>query len=135
MVISYKTITNSILIALTIMWCFCFNANAQSIHHKTVKKTGRIKGILKDTVVVMNFKVCKSDNGYMICGETPGSNNSTFEEPVKPKKEPLYEPSKSDVIMLKGLPAVPKVPFPMTTPGPEIQSGAWFGINSWNGVW
>ncbi len=133
--INYKTVANSILIALTIMGCFCFNTNAQNIHHKTLKKTGRIKCILKDTAVVMNFKVCKGDNGYMICGETPSSNNSTFAEPVRPKKDPPYETSKTDVITLKGVPAVPKVPFPLTIPGPETQSGAWFGVNSWNGVW
>lgn len=135
MIINYKTVANSILIVLAIIGSININAAAQNTHHKIVKKTGRIKGILKDTAVVMNFKVCKSDNGYVICGETPGSNNSTFEEPVKPRNYPVYEASKSDVIMLKGKPEVPKVPFPLTKPGPETQSGAWFGINSWNGVW
>ena len=126
-----------ILMALAISGFFYLNAGAQTTHNKVVKKHAKIKCILKvakDTVA-MNFKVCKSDNGYAICGENPGNNNSTFEEPVKPRKYPAYEESKSNVIELKGKPEVPKITFPMTKPGPETQSGAWFGISSWNGIW
>jgi hypothetical protein len=124
--------------------CFYLNANAQNKHahtkktllggqHKTTRTFSHRKAV-KDTVV-MNFRVCKSDKGYAICGETAGTNNSTYEEPPVPKKYPVYEAAKSDVIVLKGVPDGPKVPFPMNKPGPETQSGAWFGINSWNGIW
>lgn len=125
---------NKVLTALALIGFFCFNAAAQNAHHKIVKTTYRKKAIVKDTVI-MNFKVCKSDNGYAICGEAPGNNNSTYEEPQKPQKHPAYEESKSDVIILKGIPEVPKVQFPLNKPGPETQSGAWIGISSWNGIW
>ena len=132
---NYKPSINRILIILLFTGFCHFSLFAQGTKHKTIRKTGHIKGILKDTAAVMNFKVCKNDYGYVICSETPNSNNSTFGAPVKAKKYPVYEAPKSEVIILKGKPEVPKVQFPMTKPGPEIQSGAWLGVESWNGVW
>ena len=130
---------------LAILGCFYLNAAAKKTPAQTPKKSTeapdkiaqksfRKKAIVKDTVV-MNFKVCKSDNGYAICGEAPGNSNSTYEEPQKPVKHPVYEEAKSDVIVLKSVPLPPKIKYPMDKPGPETQSGAWIGVCSWNGIW
>ena len=125
---------NKILLALVIIGTFYINAVAQKTNHKVPHLMSHKKAVVKDTVI-MNFRVCKSDNGHAICGEAPGNNNSTFEEPQKPEKHPVYEADRSDVITLKGKPEVPKVKFPMDKPGPETQSGTWIGVCSWNGIW
>ena len=120
------------ILAVTIL--LTIHAAAQTTHKHTGKITMHKKTPVKDTVI-MNFKVCKSDNGYAICGQNPGNTNSTFEEPPKPRKHPVYEDCKANVIVLKGVPSLPKVAFPLDKPGPETQSGAFLGISSWNGLW
>ena len=125
---------SKVLIALAIAGFFYLNANAQKTHNKLTKISRHKKAVIRGTVIY-NFKVCKSDNGYAICGENPGNNNSTFEEPQKQIKHPVYEESRMDMIVLKGIAVPPKVTFPMDKPGPETQSGAWIGICSWNGIW
>ena len=65
---------NKILLALVIIGTFYINAVAQKTNHKVPHLMSHKKAVVKDTVI-MNFRVCKSDNGYAICGEAPGNNN------------------------------------------------------------
>lgn len=76
-----------ILASLTIAMFTYFSANAQAplINVGGAKQT-KVCSISQDrkniscytTQYAENFKVCKSDYGYYICGETPGYNNSTY---------------------------------------------------------
>ena len=92
------------------------------------------KKAAKDTMAV-NFKVCKNDIGYTICGEIPTLANSTYREPAhKPEYTPDYETDIATIILL-GIPEIPKVKLPCDKPGPETQSGEIAGICSWNGAW
>ena len=122
-----------ILIAILITGVFSFNAMAKKPSVGIIGAPHHKKAI-KDTVAV-NFKVCKNDIGYTICGEAPSSANTTFREPAhKPEYTPDYEKDIAAII-LRGIPEIPKVKFPYDKLGPETQSGAFVGICSWNGAW
>jgi len=105
---------------------FCLSAIAKkplsiATHRKVVKD-------------IMNFKVCKNDAGYTICGQVPSAQNSTYALPVyRPAYNPAYEPDRGVIIVLPGIMEIPKVKFPYDQPGPTAESGAFIGINSWNG--
>ncbi len=93
------------------------------------------KKAAKDTVV-WNFKVCKNDIGYTVCGQPVAEHNTTYPLPPHgPEYQPDYEKDRATPIVLRGIPAVPKVKFPYDQESPETQSGEWVGICSWNGLW
>ena len=119
-----------ILTVLTILGFFyvsAFGKKPSSI--ATRKKAAR------DTVI-MNFKVCKNDIGYSICGQPVSATNTTFRmQPQKAEYQPDYEKDRAMIIVLKGIPVPPKVKFPYDGEGPETQCGEWIGICSWNGLW
>ncbi len=122
-----------ILIAILVAFTFCFNAGAKK-PSAGITGIAHRKKVAKDTVA-MNFKVCKNNIGYTICGEAPTAENSTYREPAhKPEYTPDYEKSVAAII-LRGIPEIPKVKFPYDKLGPETQSGAFVGICSWNGAW
>ena len=108
----------------------CLSAGAKkpmsiSTHRKAAKDT-----------VAMNFKVCKNDIGYTICGQAPSAQNTTYALPVyKTVQHPAYEPDRGVIIVLPGITDVPKVKYPYNQPGPTAESGAFIGVNSWNGAW
>ena len=101
----------------------------------SIAKTAGHKKATKEEPV-QNFKVCKNDIGYTVCGQTPAFQNSTYREPVyRAKHAPDYETDAGVVIVLQGIMEIPKVIFPYNQPGPTAESGAFTGVNSWNGAW
>ncbi len=122
-----------ILVAILILGLSSLNAVAKKPSAGIIGISHQRKAA-KDTAAV-NFKVCKNDVGYSICGETPSLANSTYHEPAhKPEYTPDYEKDIAAII-LRGIPEIPKVKFPNDKPGPETQSGEIAGICSWNGAW
>jgi hypothetical protein len=76
----------TILMALLAISITFFNAQARparhkdycGVQHKQVCKGSRTNGYhCYNTKYAENFKVCKNDNGYFICCETPNYRNST----------------------------------------------------------
>ena len=113
-----------------------FTAAAQKPVHVHGKTTARKKAPVKDTVI-QNYKVCKSDKGYAICGENPGAYNTTFDqEPQKLVMEyPPYEINQANIILLPTVPVHISYRVPYDKPGPEEQSGPWADVYGWNGIW
>ena len=109
---------------------FYINATAKKPISIAVRKKAA-----KDTLV-QNFKVCKNNIGYAVCGETPTFQNSTYPEPPhRPEYTPDYEKDRACVILLPGIPGTPKVIFPYDKEGPDTQSGEFVGISCWRGAW
>lgn len=76
-----------ILGLLVAVSCSCFCVNAQSTTNNglagkqtQVCKSGQGKNEVScyNTKYAENFRVCKSEDGYYICSETPGYYNSTY---------------------------------------------------------
>ncbi len=109
---------------------FCISAFAK----KHVSVASR-KKVAKDTVV-MNFKVCKNDAGYTICGQAPSAQNSTYSLPVyRSFHAPAYEPDRGVLIVLPGITEVPKVKFPYDKVGPTAESWEFTNTSPGDGMW
>jgi hypothetical protein len=82
-----------ILMALTIVGFTYFSAEAQN-DGKTCEKIQsqvcRKGGDCYKTKYAENFKVCKNENGYFICCETPDHSNSTHPGFVAAKEADQY---------------------------------------------
>lgn len=118
-----------LLICVASFLCVAAFAKKQPLSIASRKKAA------KDTVI-NNFKVCKNDAGYTICGQSRAAHNSTYALPVyKPAHHPAYEADRGVIIVLPGITEVPKVKFPYDKPGPTAESGAFIGENTWNGMW
>ena len=119
--------------AILVSTLFCISAGAKK-PSASIAGIAHRKKAAKDTVV-MNFRVCKNNAGYTICGQSPTMEKSTYRMPAhKPEYTPDYEKEVAAII-LRGIPEIPKVKLPYEKLGPETQSGAFVGICSWNGAW
>ena len=120
---------------LVVMGFIFVSAKAQKPAHKTGKITSRKKAPVKDTVI-QNYKVCKDDKGYAICGETPGTANSTYsQESIYTPQYPAFETRPMDMILLPTTPVHTSYKIPYDQPGPDSQSGPWADVYGWNGIW
>lgn len=68
---------NKILMALAIATTVATSAEAQTTE-VCRRNVANNKTSCYDTRYAQNFKVCKDDAGYHICGEIPGPTNSTI---------------------------------------------------------